>query len=40
LDDQELALRYARGGPTRAADFDIQRVADAYEGLLFQGGSR
>ncbi len=40
LDDGELAQGYALRGPGRAKDFDIQRVADAYEGLLFQGGSR
>jgi N-acetylgalactosamine-N,N'-diacetylbacillosaminyl-diphospho-undecaprenol 4-alpha-N-acetylgalactosaminyltransferase len=44
LDDGELARRYAQRGPDRAADFDIQRVAEAYEALLFNststGGSR
>ena len=35
LDDASLASALAAGGPSRAADFDIERAADAYEALLY-----
>ncbi|MGO8693353.1 MAG: glycosyltransferase [Rectinemataceae bacterium] len=40
LDDASLASALAAGGPSRAADFDIERAADAYEALLYpsEGG--